>query len=59
MVEDHCPEWECRVRLFILLKRNGGEQRQRQKAKFCRGRGGGGVRGRGRDRKPNFVAFSA
>ena len=59
MVEDHCPEWECRVRLFILLKRNGGSRGRDRKPNFVGAGEGGGVRGRGRDRKPNFVAFSA
>ena len=57
MVEDQCPEWECKVRLFFLLKRNGRSRGRDRKPNFVGG--GEGVRGRGRDRKPNFVAFSA
>ena len=44
MVEDHCPEWECRVRLFILLKRNGGSRGRDRKPNFV-GAGEGGMGG--------------
>ena len=55
MVEDQCPEWECKVRLFFLLKRNGRSRGRDRKPNFVGAGEGGGGEGEGEAETENLI----